>query len=80
MRFITLDEMNTVIGVRNGDSIVLGEVQSDLGELGQIMQTDGSFITPDPVVNPQPYQPTNTEVAQMISDLQADLSIAGVIA
>lgn len=26
-----------------------------------------------------PYQPTNAEVAQMISDLQADLIIAGVI-
>lgn len=28
---------------------------------------------------PIPYEPTNTEVAQMISDLQADLIIAGVI-
>lgn len=28
---------------------------------------------------PEPYVPTNTEVAQMISDLQADLIIAGVI-
>lgn len=28
---------------------------------------------------PEPYQPTNAEVAQMISDLQADLIIAGVI-
>lgn len=28
---------------------------------------------------PTPYEPTNTEVAQMISDLQADLMIAGVI-
>lgn len=27
----------------------------------------------------EPYQPTNAEVAQMISDLQADLIIAGVI-
>ena len=27
----------------------------------------------------RPYQPTNAEVAQMISDLQADLIIAGVI-
>ena len=30
-------------------------------------------------VIPAPYQPTNAEVAQMISDLQADLIIAGVI-
>lgn len=28
---------------------------------------------------PEPYQPTNAEVAQMISDLQTDLIIAGVI-
>ena len=27
----------------------------------------------------KPYQPTNAEVAQMISDLQVDLIIAGVI-
>ena len=32
-----------------------------------------------PEPEPQPYQPTNAEVAQMISDLQADLIIAGVI-
>ncbi len=30
-------------------------------------------------IEPQHYQPTNAEVAQMISDLQADLIIAGVI-
>lgn len=34
---------------------------------------------PQPEPEPQPYQPTNAEVAQMISDLQADLIIAGVI-
>lgn len=28
---------------------------------------------------PEPYQPSNAEVAQMISDLQADLIIAGVL-
>ena len=28
---------------------------------------------------PTPYTPTNIEIAQMISDLQADLIIAGVI-
>ena len=34
---------------------------------------------PEPEPEPHPYQPTNAEVAQMISDLQADLLIAGVI-
>ena len=28
---------------------------------------------------PEPYQPSNAEVAQMISDLQADLIVAGVL-
>lgn len=32
-----------------------------------------------PQLEPQPYQPTNAEVAQMISDLQVDLILAGVI-
>ena len=36
-------------------------------------------FTEEPQLKPQPYQPTNAEVAQMISDLQADLIIAGVI-
>ena len=36
-------------------------------------------FTEEPQLEPQPYQPTNAEVAQMISDLQADLIIAGVI-
>lgn len=36
-------------------------------------------FTEEPQPKPLPYQPTNAEVAQMISDLQADLIIAGVI-
>ena len=31
------------------------------------------------LIVPEPYQPTNAEIAQMISDLQADLIIAGVL-
>ncbi len=77
MKFIKLDENNKVIGTREGLSIVEGEIQSNTGEVGQIMQPDGTFVTPDP--SPQPYSPTNAEIAQMISDLQADLVIAGVI-
>lgn len=34
---------------------------------------------PQQSAEPELYQPTNAEVAQMISDLQADLIIAGVI-
>jgi hypothetical protein len=46
MRFITLDVNNTVTSIRDADKIVSGEIQSEVGELGQIMKSDGSFITP----------------------------------
>ena len=79
-RFITLDANKKLISIRNGKSIVEGEIQSDIGELGQIMQPDGTFIdAPVEPIEPQPYIPTNAEIAQMINDLQADLIIAGVI-
>lgn len=78
-RYIILDSYNKIISIRYGSSIVFGEVQSDIGEIGQIKQADGTFITPVPTLIPQPYTPANTEIAQMISDLQADLMIAGVI-
>jgi len=61
MRFITLDGGSKVISARDGASIVEGEIQSDTGEIGQIMQPDGTFITPEPVP-PQPPQPTNQEI------------------
>lgn len=79
MRFIRLDENNKILSIRIGQEIVEGEIQSDIGELGQIRQEDGTFITPETEVVTPHYQPTNAEIAQMISDLQADLIIAGVI-
>jgi len=79
LRFITLNADNRVFGIRDGDSIVEGEIESETGELGQIMQPDGTFISDPTPITPQPYIPTNAEIAQMISDLQADLLIAGVI-
>ena len=33
----------------------------------------------DVPLEPEAYQPTNAEIAQLLSDLQADLIIAGVI-
>lgn len=47
-RYITINEKNAVTGVRYGYSIVEGEIESEAGELGQIMQEDGTFITPEP--------------------------------
>jgi len=55
MRFIILDSSNKIIAIREGMTAVIGELQSDNGELGQIMQPDGTLITPVPEnVTPQP--------------------------
>ena len=77
-RYIELDENNKVRRVHTGDSAPAGMVESETGEVGQIKQPDGTFID-DPTPVPQPHEPTNAEIAQLISDLQADLIIAGVI-
>ena len=60
-----------------------GYVESSWIELTEeelLAQFDGfnPFEEKEPIV-PEPYQPTNAEIAQMISDLQADLIIAGVL-
>lgn len=47
-KYIILNEDNMVVSIRWANEIVEGEIQSDIGELGQIMQPDGSFITPEP--------------------------------
>lgn len=54
MRVITLDTNKVVIGVKNvGDTCVLGpnDIVTNLGEIGQIQQADGTFSAP---VIPQP--------------------------
>lgn len=63
--FIPLDE---------GSSVKLGDIwHSDTGQWE-------ACIIPEPTPTPvPPVQPSNAEVAQLISDLQADLIIAGVI-
>lgn len=61
MRVITLDSNKTVISVKNvGDSYVLQaeDIISDIGDIGQVQQADGSFITPPPPV------PTLSDVQQ----------------
>lgn len=54
-RFIRLNETNKVESSRIGPSIINGEIESDVGEIGQIMQGDGTFID-DPT--PVPATPT----------------------
>ena len=79
MRFITLNSENIVIGIRFGESIVEGEIQSDTGEIDQIMQPDGTFITP--AVIPAIPQPTIEERLTNIEDAQdlILLKLEGVI-
>lgn len=62
IRFITLDENKIVRAIRWGKTIVKGEIQSDIGEVGQVQQADGSFITPTPI--PQPIPITLEELYQ----------------
>ena len=53
MRFITLKN-NKVVAIRQGQSMVEGEIQSDIGELGQIL-VDGVFVdAPVEPITPQP--------------------------
>ena len=51
-------------------------VEADYSKIGQRYE-NGIWV--DVPVPSEPNQPSNAEVAQMISDLQADLIIAGVI-
>lgn len=46
-RYITLVN-DIVTSVRFAATPVLGEIASSVGEIGQIQQADGSFITPIP--------------------------------
>lgn len=79
MRFIKLNEDNKVIAIRIANDIVEGEMESNLGEIGETMQSDGTFIGEVAPTTIYTNEPTNAEIAQMLSDLQADLIIAGVI-
>jgi hypothetical protein len=56
-KYIRIDKNNKVIGIRRGKSITDGEIESKDGEIGDIMQPDKSFITPEKVIaEPQPTQ------------------------
>jgi len=73
MRYIRLDGNNMVVTIRTGVEIVDGEIQSDTGECGQIMQPDGSFITPEPL----PQTPSQLDILQSTVD-QLVLDALGV--
>lgn len=51
MRVITLDTNKKVIGTKTvGENYILqtNDLVSNIGEVGQVRQIDGSFITPTP--------------------------------
>lgn len=53
-RYIRLDENSIVIGIRWGSEIVSGELNAELGELGQKRLPDGTFVDvpkPEPIPN-----------------------------
>jgi hypothetical protein len=75
-RFITLNENNTIVGIRTGISIVEGEIESVFGEIGQIMQLDGTFI--NPTIEPVVVKPTLEE--QMIQLQQDNLILMDALA
>jgi len=47
-RYITIRD-NTVIGVRIGSVIVTGEIENNVATIGDVLQPDGTFITPEPI-------------------------------
>ena len=63
--------------VRNGVSPIEGEIESEIGECGQILQPNGTFITAEPIpIEPQPTLEEmqmqtllNTEYLVIISEL-----------
>lgn len=66
MRFVTLNKDNVVTSIRIAKEIVEGEIRSDVGELGQIMQSNGTFIDA-PV---EPIEPQATTEEQILAENQ----------
>lgn len=69
MRIITLNENNKIVGVKKvGDNCILSfnDLISEVGEMGQIMQPDGTFI--DAPTEPQPNTPSIEERVSAIED------------
>lgn len=61
-RFITLDSEKNIVGIRFAEKIVENEIESEIGELGQIMNEDGTFS--DVIMKQLEPQPTFEQVAQ----------------
>ena len=93
MILIDLDEQGYCTGFLQSTELLAGYVKlpenldPSIGQrfdMDKMQWVENDFAewkdeNPFPSIVSEPHQPTNAEVAQMISDLQADLIIAGVI-
>lgn len=75
-RYITVDKNNRVIGIRYGSEIIKGEIRSDTGELGQILQPNGTFLT----LESEPMKPESNPVIDRLDLLiQMQLEREGIV-
>jgi len=73
MRIITLDSNNKIISIKNvGNSYVLetNDIETNLGEMGQVMQSDGSFLDDTTPIIPPIIQPTNQEISDRLTNIE----------
>ena len=76
MRIVTLDITKKVTSIKDvGDSYILqsNDIVTELGEMGQIQQLDGSFITPVVVPVIPVIQPTNKEINDNLMTVMSGL-------
>lgn len=69
MRFITLKN-NEVTGIRYGKAIANGEIESEIGNLRQIRQLDGSFIDNPLVIEEQNRNIRLSEINQRLTEIR----------
>lgn len=75
MRVIGLDSNKTVVEVKNVlDNYLLqnNELISDIGEIGQVQQPDGGFITPIPPM-PTLQDTKNSKILEMTQAYETDI-------
>ncbi len=76
MYFAQLDENNVCFSISEYDT----GIPAVTDNLGQVYNYEtGEWEETSLTINSEPHQPTNAEIAQQISDLEANLIIAGVL-
>jgi len=70
MRFIKINSNNKIVCVREGKSIVEGEMQSEIGLIGQIYNSDGTFSNDENFKKETVKFKRINELRQLIDDKQ----------